>query len=49
MTEAAIFAVGLGIFGTYLFFLMRMIYRQHKKQAEEQVAKVEDLYPVDDN
>lgn len=49
MTEAAIFAIGLGIFGSYLFFLMRMIYRQHKKQAKEHVTKVEDLYPADDS
>ena len=45
MTEMAIFGIGLGIFGTYMFFLLRMIYKQHKKQAEETHSKVEDLYP----
>lgn len=49
MKEAVIFTIGLGIFGIYLFFLMRMIYLQHKKQAKEQGAKVKDLYPLEDN
>ncbi len=35
MTNVLIFSVGTAIFASYMFFLVRMIYRQHKKQAEE--------------
>jgi hypothetical protein len=32
MSDLGIFSLGLGIFITYMFFLLRMIYRQHKAQ-----------------
>lgn len=34
------YIVGFGIFCTYMFFLLRMINRQHKEQ-EKQLGKVE--------
>ena len=34
--NTAIFIVGFVIFGTYMFFLLRMINISHKKQEKEQ-------------
>lgn len=48
MTESTIFTVGVVIFAIYMFFLVRMTYRQNKKQKEQSPTKAEDLYPAED-
>lgn len=36
MNELTLFSLGFVIFATYMFFLLRMIWRQHKAQEENQ-------------
>ena len=35
MIDTLVFSVGLGIFATYLFFLVRIINKGHKDQEKE--------------
>lgn len=42
MTDTTLFSLGIIIFSTYMFFLLRMINRQHKAQERKGRPIVED-------
>ena len=39
MGTIGIFSIGAAIFGSYMFFLIRMVWKQHKIQAKELSTK----------